>query len=344
MNGLPAETDRTDLQHSISSAVGFLCRNQLPYGEFKDLEDTGTDLNFHSSVFVTSLAIYSIGYARDVRVPEMIERALGFLLGEMEGPGLWRYYSSRSERRWWVPPDIDDTCCASYVLRASGVDLPSNAKIILANRTRHRLFYTWFVPRGILQGLMSRIALGRALYSSQRLSRFGSTVDDVDLVVNANAVLYLGENENTRQTVDCLVRAIREEREEEHSLFYAHKLSFYYMLSRAYLHSAPSLGVIKNLVIERVCGMQQEDGSFANELLAALAACTLMNFDSRRPSLRSAVDYLLSTQNTDGAWPRIPMYGGNPQNRELYGSQELTTSFCIEALSRYLRLPNGEAL
>lgn len=106
------------------------------------------------------------------------------------------------------------------------------------------------------------------------------------------------------------------------------------MLSRAYFCGVHSLEVLKIPVIHKVLNLQKADGSFGGELLTALAVCTLLNFNYHTPNLDKAIDFLFKTQQSNGSWRRVPMYGGQA-DKELFGSAELTTALCVEALARY---------
>ena len=334
MNARLARPGRRQLEHSISKAIDFLYHSQLPHGEFKTYaspdQEMGEESCFDSSPFVTSFVVHSIGFVGGPHVQEMTAKALDFLLEEMEGPGLWRYWSSRNQRHGLLPPDLDDTCCISFILKRNHRRLPSNRDIILANRNNEGVFYTWLVPRSTSP---SRLAddngyvVNREAYLLVALS---GGMNDIDCVVNANALLYLGDNEDTRGAIDYLVDIVLNEKEDGCSDFYPDRLSLYYMLSRAYCNGILSLESVRVPVTDRVVQTQDRDGSFGNELLAALAVCTLLNFDNWTSAMYRAVDHILQAQREDGSWSRIPMFLGPAP---YYGSEDLTTALCVEALA-----------
>ena len=339
MNGSSTKLDAAELEHSVSRAIDFLYESQLPYGEFRTYaspdQEMGDQSRFDSSPFVTSLVLHCVSTVDTPRAQEMRARALGFLQEEMEGPGLWRYWSSRNRRHKLLPPDLDDTCCISFILKSNHVSVPPNRDIILANRNGDGIFYTWVVPRstspspgaGGLDYEVNPEAVLTVVLSG--------AVDNVDCAVNANVLLYLGESEDTKKAVDYLVGMVLEGKENGCSDFYPDRLSFYYMLSRAYCHGVLSLESIALPVTDRVSRSQVDDGSFGNELLSALAMCTLLNFGRVTPAAGRAVEHLLKAQREDGSWPRRAMFLGPAP---YYGSEELTTALCVEALARY-RMP-----
>ena len=105
------------------------------------------DCVFDSSPFPTALITYSLGLADQETVGDVLNKALRFLRAEMEGPGLWRYWTRVRPSHATIPPDLDDTACVSFVLRRHGVAFRNNEKHILANRTREGIFYTWVTAR-----------------------------------------------------------------------------------------------------------------------------------------------------------------------------------------------------
>jgi hypothetical protein len=325
----------TPLGQAISKALDFLARRQLPYGEFMTCASADPQMEgecrFDSSPFATSLVLYALSFVDERRAQAMIARALDFLAAEMEGPGLWRYWSSRNPRHRQLPPDLDDVCCISHILQAHGRPVPANRPIILANRDEAGAFYTWLAPRTTAPPEMAQ-AINRLVGAEALLAiLFSGTVNGVDCAVNANVLLYLGQDEETWGAVEYLIGVVLNGRETECSHFYPDPLAFYYMLSRAWFSGVSALAPTRAAVLGKLCSLQGCDGSFGNVLRTALAACTLLNFDHRAPALHGAVEHLLTAQRQDGSWPGLPLFC---DAASYYGSEELTTALCVEALSR----------
>jgi hypothetical protein len=325
----------SDIHHSISKAIDFLYSSQLEYGEFQTYawRDAAHSENGYSdsSPFATSLVLYSISYVKDARIQAIADKALNFLCSELEGHGLWRYWSSRNPLHTFLPPDLDSTCCISHVLKQYHQSTPNNHALILANRNRAGIFYTWMAARqdspaefvAEIQNIVSR--------STALVLAFTPVLDNLDSAVNANVLLYLGENAETKCALEYIIQAARDEHTAPSSQYYLDRLSFYYMLSRAYKHSVSALGATREKILERVVLSQAEDGSWGNELLTALAVCTLLNFGESGVALGRGVEYLLQTQLDDGSWRRVAMYAGR---EPYYGSEELTTALAVQALAR----------
>lgn len=325
-----------ELEQSLVQAIEFLTDNQLEDGEFPTYgNDAQSETD--SSPFVTALVLYSLSFLAwdsfQNKVKSVTDQGLKFLVREMEQGGLWRYWSSKNKRHAEIPPDLDDICCISHLLKLNNLPVPKNRSIILGNRDRAGLFYTWVVPRSLQSLSLNFITVGKALSHSEQLWQL-TKKDDVCCVVNANVLLYLGKTPQTEQSLEYVIDTVLSGKEEERSAFYSHKLSFYYMLSRAYFNGVTSLNVVKTPIITQIGNLRQADGSYGNELLTALAICTLINFNYVVPSLDKAIQFLLNAQQSDGSWPRIPMYGGQ-LDKNFFGSAALTTGFCVEALARY---------
>ena len=264
----------------------------------------------------------------------MMEKGLDFLLAEVEGPGLWRFWSSRNPQHQSLQPDLDDTCCVSHVLRQNGRAFPSNEAILLGSRNEKGLFYTYVAPRPSTPPEL-RQKMGR-LVSPESLLRLmaAGALHEIDGVVNANVVLYLGAGEHTRAAVDYLVDVVQRNQETDCSKYYPDPLAFYYMLSRACFSGVTSLDKTREVVLERIIATRGSRGAFGTALAAALAACSLINFDHWASPLPATMAYIERSQRENGSWRKSPLYLGPAP---YYGSEELTTALCVEALGRYVQ-------
>lgn len=329
---------------AIARGLEYLRRSQLPSGEFKVYMSTDhsllTDAVIDSSPFPTSLITYSLGFAAAGEAGALIEKALRFFLAEMEGRGLWRYWTKQHRYHSIIPPDLDDIACVSYVLRRHGVAFPDNLPLLLANRDPRGLFYTWLTPRwppptlaacwrAVLPQWLSPVKL----YYFWKLNE--SKPLDVDCVVNANVLLYAGERPETRPVVDYLIDSLRRGVEGCCDKWHLNPYMFQYAVSRCFREGVKALGAIRDESIGRIVAAARPDGSIGENVLdTALAACALLNWEASPPELASAVRYLLGTQLEEGAWPRAVLYYGGPKKFYGWGSEELTTGFCLEALLR----------
>lgn len=204
--------------------------------------------------------------------------------------------------------DLDDTACASFALRNTHpiILMHYNIKDILHQRDDHGRFYTWF-------GLDPKI-------------------NDIDSVVNANVICYLGDCKETELACKWLFDIIYLNREASSYHYYLNDITLYYTISRAYNNGAKQLFKVRDLIIRKILRLQKTNGSFGDELASGLAISTLINFHYWDADiLDRAINYLCFKQQTNGSWKSCAMYCGSGL---YYGSEELTTGFCLEALAR----------
>jgi hypothetical protein len=320
-DGRPARAPlRSAIDVALRDGLRFLARVQLPSGEipvgaFRDpaLTEAGEP---DSSLFATAFCLHALERLRtsNVAVPHAtVVRARRFLLTEMSGPGLFAYYTRAHPSQ--LPPDTDDTCCASTVLRDAHPFLlwGENVGWLLRSRDRTGVFLTWIEP-------------------------FAGP-NNVDVGVNANVLLYLGDRPETQAASDYVRRALSQADPLEHTRYYPDWLVLAYLVWRAYRAGARSLSDAVAATINRVGVAQRTDGSFGGDVRTACAIAVLSERRSELDLLRAAVELLLGRQHEEGCWSRGPVYRSAD---EFFGSEALTTALCLDALAASRRLLVGE--
>jgi hypothetical protein len=339
-----------DLDASIERGLEFLHGSQLPTGEFKVYMSTDLTLEkdsfADSSPFPAALIAHSLGFSDSLKAKSMLDKATRFLLAEMEGNGLWRYWTKQHQSHSVIPPDLDDIACISALLRRHGIAFPENLELILANRNRQGLFYTWMTPRWPLPLNFAywQVVFRRWLNPVKNYyfwQQGEPSPHDVDCVVNANVLYYVGESAETQAVIDYLIDMVRRRQEDCCDKWYLNRFAFYYTVSRNFHAGIQAFAAVRDDTVREIGEAANEDGSIGkNALDTAMAICAFHNWKSSHPALVRAVRFLINTQRSNGEWPRIAFYYGGPNKYYAWGSEEVTTGFCLEALLRFREMLN----
>lgn len=329
---------------AILRAVAFLRSRQLPHGEFVTLLGTDRQMSnpaFDSSPFVTSFVLYGLTQLDRAWVEDIVSKAAAFLLSEMEFGGVWRYWSSRQHKHCRLPPDIDDTACISFALKNAGYPPPRNGWAFRGNRDSEGRFRTWIFPRrrngrdpvfllaraiGFCHARLRTMSVPMPSSEDPRFRIMHIQPDDVDPVVNANALLYLGERPDTLPAAELVIETVLGARPGR-SLYYEDPLDLQYAAARAFRHSSPRLSVLREHIVSRIAE-RARGGEGLNPLQAAMATSALLTFEPASVLVGELLERIRGSQRDDGGWDAFPFYN-------VWGSEELTTSFCLEALARF---------
>ena len=256
------------IRRAIERGIAYLESAQLPSGEIpietSPTPDMSGDCVREPVVFPAALAARAFSITPSAE--RVRSRALDFLLREMDPDGLWRHPSSDKPQHYDTPLDVDDTSIASVALLASGREVPDNRRFLLANRERSGLFRTWIVrwwPHPIL---------------TYRFFRYSNAeVGEVDAVINANVVIYLGICEETRPAIEHMLAVLRANGEMTSTKWYESRFTVWYFFSHALREIAPEAG---DMIVPRI-----EATTPINALELAQATSTLLLWN-RVPDVR----------------------------------------------------------
>lgn len=339
---------QTDVDQAVARGIAYLAQHQYPNGEFccyMAPDDAMQDWCVpDSTVFPTALIANALLSVADVpAVDQMLSRTVGFLEYQMGRGCVWNHFTNWHPLHRMTPSDADDTVCVSTFLKTYRQAHFPNEPLLLANRNAQGLFYTWFVlrPRWITNRTYWRITLPEALHPIRSFvfwQRNDCTREDTDAVVNANVLYYLGATAATQPVIAHLLRIVAERREATCDKWYPNPFTVYYFLSRNYDRGIAQLEPARQPVVDRILASAKPNGQLGDtELDTALGISTLLNWRSNPPELARAVDFLLQAQRPTGEWTRRLLYYSGPKRVVGWGSEELTTAFCVEALARYGR-------
>jgi hypothetical protein len=338
------------IRRAIGAGVAFLAARQHSNGEipivFSARRDMNGELTVDPSVFPTALALHALGFLPEAAA--IRRRAAAFLLAQREEPGVWRHRARDHAGYHRLPPDVDDTACASAALEREGMAGAADARILLANRAGSGLFYTWIVPRlRWPRGPHGRFVLGQlrqlpALYTFFR--SYSAQWRDIDAVVNANCLFALGRFPGHEPVVAHLLGVLRTGTEASCDKWYDSPFAVWYFFARALSATAPHA---RELMLERI-----SSATPSSTLEIALSTASALYWGVAPEE--TTIDRLLAEQRDSGAWARAALYdGGRARQHDgtidesssampYWGSEELTTAFCLEALARLLQLKEGQ--
>lgn len=344
----PGTSRAARLDGAISRGLTYLTQHQFPNGEFccyiaADEPMQGWCLT-ESTVFATMVvASCLLPLAGRPETEAMLTKATNWLQYQMHHGGVWPVFSDRHPWHALVPYDTDSLAYASALMRDRRIACPrpTNVPLLLANRTPQGLFYTWFLMRLNRQTNRThwRLTAREVLHPINSFFFWRAnecTRADVDMGINTNILYYLGDVQATQPIIAELLRVIAEKREADCDKWYRNPFTIYYLLSRVYRQGVTKLEPARATIIERILATARPDGQLGKSIFdTALAATTLLNLGCPGLALDRAIDFLLQSQSAPGEWPRWLFYYGGPKLLQGWGSEELTTGFCLEALARY---------
>ena len=267
--------------------------------------------------FVAGLGALSLAESAHPEAQGLYKNARTFLGRCMEYPGVWRYWSA-------LPPDLDDTAvCSQIVGTHVWLALDRTLPTVFRKRDREGRFQTWFVK-----------------------GDDSSTWDDIDSVVNANVIAWLGDRPETRPAQRWLKTLIDENLERGSSWYYPDPMDLYAALSRSRVHRSEEgwiLSSIESTIISRIMSSYLNQlGHFGDVQRSVQAISALDRLDAwpGKNEVELVANYLLASQAAEGSWRSgLVWQGPPPPNPPSAGftSDALITAYCVEALERIVR-------
>lgn len=330
------------IERAIESGVAFLVSAQAPSGQIPmficERRDMVGDLHPEPCVFPATLAAHALGFVPGAA--GLVERAIHFVVDQGSPRGVWYHWSRDHPRFTTLPPDLDDTSCASALLSRHGSGWATDRRVLLENRNRRGLFYTWFMPRlRWTSAPHRRVMLDQLRLILAQGSFFGGMTarpDDVDAVVNANCLYALASFPGDALVIDHLIGVLRTGNEIRCDKWYDNPFAVWYFFSRALCGRVPEAA---DLIARRVASVAPESAMDLALGIASLVTC------KRRPD-EAWITRLIDAQLASGAWPCGAIYLGGrarradgwfddaPPGTHYWGSEALTTAFCLQALAQ----------
>ncbi len=346
MADLEKHTLSEKIDDSIDRAIGYLSRHQLHNGEFvaymapdPEMQEWCAPDSITGITAVIGSCLVPLQHREDVN--NMLAKSVNFLTYNMFRGGVWGYYTKWNQLFKLLPPDTDDTVLISGFLKKRNALPVDNTPMLLLNRAKNGLFYTWFtIHNNFLQ--YSRTfwrLIARELKLPVKSILFWTMNDhrrnDIDVVVNANIVCYLGYNEITKPAVKFIRDVLVQHREKGSDKWYLNEIVYYSFLSRLFELDIPEMTAIRELFITKLFNAIKASDIFENcDLELALGISSLLRLGVKDEKVTQYLELLLSRQSKNGEWSRFELVSG-PSRKLVWGSEETTTAYCIEALHLY---------
>jgi hypothetical protein len=143
----------------------------------------------------------------------------------------------------------------------------------------------------------------------------------------------LGDSAFTEAASKWVLRILQAGVSADSDRWYQSNAALIYSAARCIERGILSLRSATKLIEEKINIL---DPKSLSALEAGLLACSLSIVNSHSNILRSLLGTILEAQESDGGWPARVFYYDSPLRALCWGGRELTTGFCIEALSRIL--------
>ncbi|MCY4505390.1 MAG: hypothetical protein OXG35_00300 [Acidobacteria bacterium] len=285
--------------------------------------------------FAAALGLLALDACDHPGTRALVARTREFIRSFMQYPGIWSYPG--------LPPSVDDTAiCAlaagPHPWLRMGRLLGLNLDVMLSHRDGDGRFLLWMPGDDWPPGLDN----------------------EVDAVVNANVLAYMGDHAETRAARRWLETVVADRREAEASPYYIEPVDLHFALARAGRFRDGIFSGLRPTLASRILERLDDDGGFGDPMRTAqaLSALDMIVFDLDAAMLAAIVRSLVEAQRRDGswrpclAWKEPPGWAvwvaANEGPRHVrpprgFASEAMTTAFCIEALQRSLRSSGSAA-
>ncbi len=302
-------------QEAVESGLGFIVAGQWPSGEFPtrfaptpDLDEAG----WVSSIYLTTYVAESLG-ARGgaaTAITQAVGGCADFVARHVEPDGIWRFFAD-SQR--WPPPDADDTACALALLQRAGRPIVSSFFSQLDRwRAQSGACLTW------LDDEMNEAGAYHA-----------------DGVVNANVLLAAARHGLTLPSiVGWLARYARIGKLDRLSVYSDSPCVVAWLITRAAREDTS--GRLREILPWVGASLRRSlrRSDDADELDVAMELMTLLRTGNPDDRTDALAERLLATQRGDGSWAARAFF--QDFTPRYYGSEELTTALCVEALGEWV--------
>lgn len=334
------------VDRAVDSALEWLTAHQRPTGELPSFasalgsgseEWTPDTLNF-----ITALVALALDEIDDPRAVGIVDRSVRFLRSELERGDLWRYWARTSDQHDYTPPDADDTACCSMAVARRGIGTKRNVALLLDNRDERGRFRTWFVHHrssslqfrwATREEWLPRVRRRRAeLWANSE-----AEPDDVDGVVNANVLRYLGPELAPVEAIEWVVELVEAGLEGRCDKWHRNPTTAWAAIADGSRTGITGFRSLAPVVVRRILDRLDSSEPFGPALDTGQALVALRSFSAATEVPRSAIELmaeqLVNSQRPDGSWSRSVFYFGGPDEVFGWAAEALSTAVAVRALA-----------
>jgi hypothetical protein len=309
-----------DANASLKKATRYLSRRKVPKiftSKTNDFRESRENRCVWHSAMLVDLLI-DIPF---IEVSNFLDANLSYLLDQKTPQNEWKWIDHPSYK---FPPDTDDTTCALIALHKAGcetVDYLAATKNLQKFKDKTGLFYTWM---------------------DQEFE------NDIDLVVNANIFRWLCLMNIKNETIkDYLMAGLSNLPDVSPMSYYASPVVTIYFLIKALMERNPISDQVRETCRKALFNLFKSHLMLITEspLYTAMTASSLIIFGERDGFLNFFIEYLISSQSSDGSWKPdavVKMPDSTRYGRAIYATSiPLVTAFCVEALAAFSNYPHS---
>ncbi len=328
---------------AVEAGLAWLERCQADTGELpamaSSLVDGPPQWTPDSLKFITALIAVALdGLDAPVAVG-IVDRAVAFLRRERERSAQWRYWSRSSDLYDYTPPDVDDTACCSLAVATRGDSTAENVAVLLANRDADGRFYTWLLPRPGIRSPRWWWAVRderRATTRRRRAELWQNSEarpDDVDGVVNANVIRYLGPEHAPVEAIDWVRTIVEDGREAHCDSWHRNRFTMYASIGDGARRGITAFERLGPVIVDRVADRVDGRGTVGPALDTAFALQAVQALGGSELLRRRLTEGLLALQQPDGSWEQSVFYYGGPKEQFGWASAALSTATAVAAVA-----------
>ena len=215
----------------------------------------------------------------------------------------------------------------------------ANVAVLLANRDSQGRFYTWLIPHNRSLDPRCWWAMHEELRPSTRRYReelwanSEAFPDDVDGVVNANVVRYLGPERAPRGAVDWVASLVADGREDDCDSWHRNRYTLYQSVADGARRGIRTFDALASTILSRIGERVDVDGTVGPPLDSAMALLAVRRLGEQPALAARLAEGLVARQEPDGSWSQSVFYYGGPAEQFGWASAALSTATAVAALA-----------